>query len=45
VDVVLPTREGIDIRKRCISQPTEHQQILLDQLRLELPAKIIQTRM
>lgn len=45
VDVVLPTREGIDIRKRCISQPSEHQQILLNCLRLELPAKIIQTRM
>jgi len=26
VDVVLPTRSGQVIRKRCISQPTEHQQ-------------------
>lgn len=24
VDVVLPTRNGLEVRKRCISQPTEH---------------------
>jgi len=35
VDVVLPTRSGRVIRKRCISQPTEHQQILLQRLRTE----------
>jgi len=29
VDVVLPTRNGVELRKRCISQPTEHQRILL----------------
>jgi len=38
VDVVLPTRKGITIRKRCISKPTEHQSILLQKLSLELPA-------
>jgi hypothetical protein len=37
VDVVLPTRCGRTIRRRCISSPTEHQSILLEQLRLRLP--------
>ncbi|MGO9231384.1 MAG: hypothetical protein ACLQKA_19510 [Bryobacteraceae bacterium] len=37
VDVVLPTRAGTIIRKRCISQPTEHQLILLQRLGLQLP--------
>jgi len=44
MDVVLPTRSGIDIRRRCISKPTDHQQILLDHLKLRLP-KINQTQM
>jgi transposase len=44
MDVVMPTRGGIDIRKRCISKPTDHQQILLDHLKLRLP-KINQTQM
>lgn len=38
VDVILPTREQVCLRKRCISQPTEHQQILLQRLGLQLPA-------
>lgn len=42
MDVVLPTREGVDLRRRCVNTPTEHQQILLDHLGLRLP-KIIQT--
>ena len=29
VDVVLPTRTGVKIRRRCVSQPTKHQAILL----------------
>lgn len=45
MDVVLPTREGIEIRKRCISRPTDHQQILLTRLGLKLPAGINQTEM
>lgn len=45
MDVVLPTRDGIDIRKRCISQPSDHQQILLEKLRLKLPRKINQSEM
>lgn len=44
MDVVLPTRSGIDIRKRCISKPTDHQQILLDHLQIRLP-RINQTRL
>jgi transposase len=40
VDVVLPTRNGISIRKRCVSRPTEHQAILLQRLGLELPTSI-----
>jgi transposase len=45
MDVVLPTRSGIDIRTRCISKPTDHQKILLEKLRLKLPSKIIQRKM
>jgi transposase len=37
VDVVLPTRNGVTIRKRCISRPTQHQAILLQHLNLHLP--------
>lgn len=40
VDVVLPTRAGVSIRKRCVSRPTEHQQILLQRLGLQIPAHI-----
>ena len=37
VDVVLPTRGGVELRRRCISQPTKAQAILLDRLKLRLP--------
>jgi transposase len=37
VDVLLPTKHGIDIRRRCVTQPTEHQAILLQRLGLRLP--------
>jgi transposase len=40
VDVVLPTRNGVTIRKRCISRPTEHQAILLQHLHLRLPSSL-----
>jgi transposase len=43
VDVILPTRDGVEIRRRCITRPSDHQQILLDHLQLKLPAKIKQT--
>jgi hypothetical protein len=32
VDVVLPTRSGVEIRRRCITRPTDHQAILLQHL-------------
>ncbi|HPY77444.1 MAG TPA: IS1634 family transposase [Anaerohalosphaeraceae bacterium] len=37
VDVVLPTRKGVEIRRRCVRRPTEHQAILLTRLGLNLP--------
>ena len=37
IDVVLPTRCGVEIRRRCVTQPTEHQAILLGRLGLRLP--------
>jgi hypothetical protein len=40
VDVVLPTSDGIELRQRCVSRPTEHQQILLDRLELRLPFRM-----
>jgi transposase len=45
VDVVLPTRAGVEIRRRCVSRPSDHQQILLDRLKLRLPSRIIQNQM
>ena len=40
VDVVLHTKTGIEIRKRCVTQPTEHQAILLQRLGLTLPQRL-----
>ena len=40
VDVVLPTRDGHEIRPRCVARPSEHQQILLDRLGLRLPTRL-----
>jgi transposase len=40
VDVVLPTRSGAEIRRRCVTRPTEHQAILLQYLGLSLPYQI-----
>lgn len=45
VEVALPTRQGITIRKRCISRPTEHQAILMHCLGLKLPSAIAVTGM
>jgi transposase len=45
IDVVLPTREGIEIRKRCITKPTDHQAILLHHLDLTLPPSLQQTEL
>ncbi len=38
VDVVLPTKSGVNIRRRCVAQPTKHQAILLQRLGLTLPS-------
>ena len=40
VDVVLPTRNGVEIRRRCIRRPTDHQAILLQRLGLTLPRQL-----
>lgn len=40
VDVVMPTRSGVTIRKRCIAQPTKPQALLLQRLRLRLPTRM-----
>lgn len=45
VDVILPTRDGVEIRKRCVGRPSDHQQILIEKLRLKLPEKIVQQQM
>ena len=40
IDVVLPTRNGITIRKKCVSRPTDHQSILLHKLGLKVPTSL-----
>lgn len=40
IDVVLPTSTGAQIRKRCITKPTDHQAILLHRLGLAWPAHL-----
>jgi len=43
--IVLPTRGGIVIRKRCVTRPDEHQQIFLKKLGLKLPEQLKLTDM
>jgi transposase len=45
VDVVLPTRQGIELRRRCVAEPTKHQAILLAHLGLTLPKQLKVHRM
>ena len=40
VDVILPTRCGRQIRKRCVGKPTDHQALLLHKLGLTLPRSL-----
>jgi len=40
VDVVMPTRQGTVIRKRCIAQPTKAQAVLIQMLQLHLPQRM-----
>ena len=44
-DVVLPTRDGREIRRRCVGRPTKHQAILLQYLGLRLPTHLKTTKM
>ncbi len=37
VDVIMPTKQGTIITRRCISQPTRAQSVLLQRLNLHLP--------
>jgi hypothetical protein len=45
VDGVLPSRQGVEIRRRCTSQPTEQQRVLLQPLGLSLPVALEQAQM
>jgi transposase len=45
VDVVLPTRSGVEIRRRCVTRPNDHQAILLQRLGLQLPSHLENTTM
>lgn len=38
-NVILPTRNGKEIRLRCVGSPTQHQRILLQNLKLNLPQR------
>ncbi len=40
VDVVMPTKQGTTLIKRCIAQPTKAQSILLQKLNLHLPQRM-----
>ena len=40
VDVVLTTKDGQEIRTRCVTQPSDHQKILIERLGLELPRRL-----
>jgi len=39
-DVILPTKNGVEIKLHCVAKPDEHQQILLQQLGLTLPSRL-----
>ena len=40
VDVVLPTRQGVEIRRRCVERPDPHQAILLQRLAMQTPESL-----
>ena len=40
IDVVLPTRQGVEIRRRCIERPDAHQAILLQGLGMHPPQSL-----
>ena len=39
-DVILPTRKGVEIKLHCVTKPDPHQKILLQYLRLQIPARL-----
>jgi transposase len=41
VDVLMKTKDGQQIRRRCIAEPEKHQKVLLDMLQLRLPKQLI----
>lgn len=43
LDVILPTREGVELKEECVAKPSDHQQILLDHLGLRLPSRLRST--
>lgn len=45
VDVVMPTRSGIELRRRCVSEPSKRQAILLNKLKLRLPRSVAVPKM
>jgi transposase len=45
VDVILPTKDGRELRTRCVTQPSDHQNILLNHLDLELPGRLHPTEL
>ena len=45
VEAVLPTRCGKEIRKCCVTRPTEHQAILLQKLGLRMPRSLEAVKM
>ena len=45
VEVLLPTKDSREIRTRCVTQPSDHQKILLNRLGLELPGRLYPARL
>lgn len=45
VDVILPTKDGRELRTRCVTQPSDHQKILLNRLGFKLPGRLHPTKM
>ena len=43
-DVVLPTKEGIELRLRCVNKPDKHLAVLLHKLRMEPPLRLHQNQ-
>ncbi len=39
-DVILPTKNGVELKLQCVAKPDEHQRILLHQLGLNLPSRL-----